>query len=204
MPVVQPSVARVHEIVSAVEPWDQQEAGQRTDILEWLSSENDVFRRAKPATPARHLVSYIVFVDAPRRSMLLVDHRDAGLHLPAGGHVDPGEDPAKTALREAIEEFGVAADFLPGIGELPLMVSQATTVGVTAGHTDVQLWYVLEGYAEVTLTGDTREFAGWRWWTIDEVLAADPSVLGAHLQRFTAKLMDRLTSVNGRAAAERP
>jgi hypothetical protein len=130
---VQPPVARVHAIVSAVEPWDDQEARHKADILDWLASGDDVFRRAKPATPPRHLVSYVVLVDAVRRSMLLVEHRDAGLHLPAGGHVEPDEDPADTALRESMEELGVAASFLPGIGARPLMVSQATTVGVSAG-----------------------------------------------------------------------
>ena len=191
LPIVQPSVARVHAIVSAVEPWDDHEARQKADILDWLASHDDVFRRVKPATPPRHLVSYVVLVDGARRSMLLVEHRDAGLRLPAGGHVEPGEDPADTALREAREELGVAASFLPGIGA-PLMVSQTTTVGVSAGHTDVDLWYVLDGDAGVMVAGDAREFAGWRWWTFEEVLAADPAALDPHLQRFTAKLADRL------------
>jgi len=190
-PVVQPSVARVHVIVAGVEPWDDHEARQKADILDWLASHDDVFRRVKPATPPRHLVSYVVLVDGARRSMLLVEHRDAGLRLPAGGHVEPGEDPADTALREAREELGVAASFLPGIGA-PLMVSQTTTVGVSAGHTDVDLWYVLDGDAGVMVAGDAREFAGWRWWTFEEVLAADPAALDPHLQRFTAKLADRL------------
>lgn len=185
---MQAAVARVHEIVSAVEPWDDAEAEQKAGILNWLASHDDVFRRARPATPPKHLVSYVVCVDAARRSMLLVEHRDAGLHLPAGGHVDPGEDPAETALREAGEELGVAASFLPGIGARPLMVSQTTTVGLSAGHIDVSLWYVVDGDAEATVAGDAREFAGWRWWTFQEVLAADPAVLDPHLQRFTAKL----------------
>jgi 8-oxo-dGTP diphosphatase len=192
---VQSSVARVHRIVSAVEPGDDLEASQKADILNWLATEDDVFRRDKPATPARHLVSYVVFVDTARRSMLLVEHRDAGLHLPSGGHVDPGEDPAEAALREAREEFGVAASFLPKIGAHPLMVSQTTTVGISAGHTDVSLWYLVQGDAEAPLEGDVSEFAGSRWWTFDEVLAADPAILDPHLQRFTAKLVDRLAAL---------
>lgn len=189
---MQPAVARVHEIVSGVVPWDDEEAGQKVDILDWLLSEDDVFRRARPATPPRHLVSYAVLVDVPRRSILLVEHRDAGLHLPAGGHVEPGEEPVETAIREAREELGIAATVLPQIGARPLMVSQTTTVGVSAGHTDVDLWYVLGGDVGMTLVGDPREFSAWRWWTFEEVLAADRNVLDPHLQRFTAKLADRL------------
>jgi 8-oxo-dGTP pyrophosphatase MutT (NUDIX family) len=189
---VLPSVARVHDVVSAIEPCDDVEARQKAEIMDWLASDDDVFRRVRPATPPRHLVSYAVLVDASRRSMLLVEHRDAGLHLPAGGHVDPGEDPAETALREAREELGIAASFLPGIGARPLMVSQTTTTGRSAGHTDVSLWYVVAGDAGATVAGDTREFAGWRWWTFEEVLATDAAVLDPHLQRFTAKLAARL------------
>jgi 8-oxo-dGTP diphosphatase len=200
---VLPAVALVHEIVSAVEPWDDQEARQKAEILGWLASDDDVFRRARPATPPRHLVSYVVLVDADRRSMLLVEHRDAGLHLPAGGHVDPGEDPADTAMRETKEELGVAAMFLPAIGPRPLMVSQAMTTGRSAGHTDVSLWYVVAGDAEAAVAGDFREFAGWRWWTFDEVLAADRAVLDPHLPRFTAKLADRLAGKQGGAGRGR-
>jgi hypothetical protein len=41
---------------------------------------------------------------------------------------------------------------------------------------------------------EARAFAGWRWWTFEQVLAADLAVLGPHLQRFTAKLADRLAA----------
>jgi len=191
---VRPSVARVHEIVSAVEPWDDLEVGQKADILNWLAAGDDVFRRARPATPSRHLVSYAVLLDMARRSVLLVEHRDAGLHLPAGGHVEPDEDPEHTALREASEELGIAASFLPVVGPCPLMVAQTRTVGMSAGHTDVTLWYVIESDAEVAPAGDAVEFTGWRWWTFEEVLAADPAILDPHLPRFVAKLAALLTT----------
>jgi 8-oxo-dGTP diphosphatase len=35
--------------------------------------------------------------------ILLVDHVNAGLWLPPGGHVEPDEDPEVTARREARE-----------------------------------------------------------------------------------------------------
>jgi len=79
-----------------------------------------------------------------------------------------------------------------------------TTVGVSAGHTDVNLWYVLNGDADAPVAGDAREFAGCRWWTFGEVLAADPDILDPHLQRFTAKLADRLTAGRRRESDEKP
>ena len=49
----------------------------------------------------------------PRRpvtdgGVLLVNHINAGLWLPPGGHVEPDEHPAQTASREALEELGIA------------------------------------------------------------------------------------------------
>ena len=45
----------------------------------------------KPATPPKHLVSYVVPTDPETGDILLVDHRNAQLWIPPGGHVDPGE-----------------------------------------------------------------------------------------------------------------
>jgi hypothetical protein len=53
---------------------------------------------------------------------------------------------------------------------------------------------VLDSDAEATVVSDAREFARWRWWTVEEVLAADPVVVDPHLQRFAAKLADRLAA----------
>jgi 8-oxo-dGTP pyrophosphatase MutT (NUDIX family) len=61
-----------------------------------VESTDDVFRRVKPATPDPHLVSYFVPIDQPCGRILLVEHRLAGLWLPPGGHVEPGEHPLRT------------------------------------------------------------------------------------------------------------
>jgi 8-oxo-dGTP diphosphatase len=57
------SVAVVHGLVARIAPHDALESYHRTDTLHWLESTHDVFRRAKPATPPRHLVSYVVVLD---------------------------------------------------------------------------------------------------------------------------------------------
>ncbi len=40
-------------------------------------------------------------------------HRKIGAWLPAGGHIEPGEDPLGATLREVREEFGLEAQALP-------------------------------------------------------------------------------------------
>ena len=59
------------------------------------------------------------------------------------------------------------------------------TVGHTAGHTDVSLWYILKGCSSVQYTFDIEEFIQVRWFFLDEIPynQADP-----HMKRFIEKL----------------
>ena len=41
-------------------------------------------------------------------------HRKIGMWLPAGGHIEEGEDPPTAVLREVREEFALEAEILPG------------------------------------------------------------------------------------------
>ena len=72
--------------------------------------------------------------------ILLVDHKNARLWLPSGGHVEPGEHPRTTVVRELREELGL--DLTDAL-EAPLMLTISETVGISAGHLDVSLWYVI-------------------------------------------------------------
>ena len=131
-------------------------------------------------------MSYAVLTDPRDGSVFLVDHRLSGLWLPAGGHVEPGEDPAATAGREALEELGLEADFSIA-GRRPVFVTSTRTTGPDS-HTDVSLWYLLAGYPGMPVVLDPREFAGGRWWTGPELVAADPARFDPHMGRFLAKV----------------
>ena len=176
----------VAALVAAIEPYDDTERAQQADVLAWLASTSDIYRRVKPATPPRHLVSYTVLTDPRGGSVLLVDHRLSGLWLPAGGHVEPGEDPAVTAEREAREELGIEADFSIA-GRRPVFVT-VTRTRTPDSHTDVSLWYLLAGYPGMPLVLDPREFAGGCWWTGPELDSADPARFDPNMGRFLAKV----------------
>lgn len=171
-------------MLAALVPADDLEAEHQLDTLRWLRTTEDVFRRVKPATPPRHLVSYVVPVDRTDGSVLLVDHINAGLWLPPGGHVEPDEDPASTARREAQEELGI----VEGVGDRPAFLTVTRTVGLDSGHTDVSLWFVVEAYREQPLTVDHSEFREARWWTPAEVRAADAARFDPHFTRFITKI----------------
>jgi 8-oxo-dGTP diphosphatase len=184
---VRDSVAVVHGLVAGITPFDALESDHLADTLHWLEGTDDVFRRAKPAIPARHLVSYVVVVDQATSDVLLVDHINAGLFLPPGGHVEPDEHPVAAARRECREELGIDADFADS-GDQPAFVTVTTTVGIDSGHTDVSLWFVAPGSREMQLTFDEVEFSGGRWWSLEDVTEADATTLDPHFGRFLKKM----------------
>ncbi|MFD4613526.1 NUDIX hydrolase [Streptomyces sp. NPDC058451] len=139
-----------------------------------------------------HLVSYFVVLDDTRGQLLLVAHRKAGLWLPAGGHVEPGEDPWAAVVRECREELGIEAVASPVIGECPLFLTITRTRGQRA-HTDVSLWYLLEADAHTISSYDQGEFSAIRWLTDEQVLEESAELLDPHMHRFTRKLQHART-----------
>lgn len=170
----------IRDELARIEPCDALEHAHLTDALAWVDSGAELCRIAKPATPPKHLVSYFTVVDDGH--ILLVDHRNAQLWLPAGGHVEPGEHPRTTVLRELGEELGLAPSQLVAP---PLMLTCTETVGLTAGHVDVSLWYVLHGDRRQPLAFDATEFSEVRWFRFADAPfeRSDP-----HLRRFLGKL----------------
>jgi 8-oxo-dGTP diphosphatase len=183
---VHDSVAVIRGLVDNIVPLDQLEAEHIADTRRWLGSTDDVFRRSKPATPERHLVSYVVLLDRSNFEILLVDHVNSGLLLPPGGHVEPGEHPAATARRECREELGITVS-LAGNGIDPAFLTVTRTIGLDSGHTDVSLWFISESCRGVTLTIDEVEFHSARWWPLEEVASANEAGFDPHFGRFLTK-----------------
>jgi 8-oxo-dGTP diphosphatase len=178
----------VRSLVAQLVPADVIEAEHQREALAWLDSTQDIFRRVAPRTPSPHLVSYFLLTDHVQGRVLLVDHRKAGLWLPSGGHVEPGEHPAATVQREVQEEPGLPAAFSPVTGELPMFVTVTETAATACRHTDVSLWFVLSSGVNQPVKPDLREFREVRWWSRDDIRQADPALFDPHLNRMLAKL----------------
>jgi len=176
---------KIAEEIHAINPLDKLESETIKDVLNWLESGVEIFRIKKPNTPAKHLVSYFVVVDGDY--ILLVDHINAELWLPTGGHVDVGEHPKSTVIREAQEELSINALF---IHEKPILLTNTKTVGKTAGHTDVSLWYAIKGDRNDTMDFDKSEFHRIKWFYKDDIPynRTDPE-----LHRFLKKLTVYIT-----------
>ena len=122
--------------------------------------------------------------------LLLVDHKKALLWLPTGGHVEPGEHPADTAHQELNEELSAK---LPLPQPDPLFLTMTETVGTTAGHVDISLWYIYTADASTRYDYDTSEFNKIRWLPNSE-LPLDRS--DPYMKRFREKLMAYLPSID--------
>jgi 8-oxo-dGTP diphosphatase len=170
----------IRQEIERIEPLDEKEARAKHDALLWIDYAAELCRLAKPATPPKHLVSYFAVADG--EYLLLADHINAGLWLPTGGHVEPYEHPRETVRREAREELLLTAEFL---SEGPLFLTVTETVGHTAGHTDVSMWYVLRGNRAEPINYDRSEFRCVAWFHRQHVPLerADPE-----MGRFIRKL----------------
>lgn len=174
--------AQIRALVANIAPLDQLEKTHIEHSLAWIDAGSPLFRVEKPDIPPQHLVSYFVVFDEKYKKVLLVDHKKAGLWLPPGGHVEPNEHPKKTVERECREELGISATFLR---EEPLFLTQALTVGSTAGHVDISFWYLILGSCQETYSYDQGEFHQIRWFDFNEIpfKQSDP-----HMKRFIQKL----------------
>ena len=172
----------VAAIISGIIPFDDIESQHIQETLAWIHSGAPIFRLQKPDIPPKHLVSYFILFDEKAQKVLLVDHKKAQLWLPAGGHVEPGENPHETVIRECFEELGISAKFWCMD---PLFLTSTLMVGHTAEHTDVSFWYVLQGDQRVLYEFDSREFTSIRWFDFNDLPyeISDP-----HMRRFIQKL----------------
>lgn len=173
-----------YSLIHDIMPLDEKEATHQSDALSWIDSDAPLYRIKKPDVPDKHLVSYFAVLHPETNQILLQDHLLAKLWLPAGGHVDPDEDPADTVRREILEELGIEADFLHDKPQF-ITVTQTKEQGK---HTDVSLWYAVRGNPEAALVIEEGKFAEVRWWDIDEVLQSPIEQFDPELHRFLKKL----------------
>ncbi len=57
--------------------------------------------------PTSHFCVYFAVLDPNEQSVFIGHHKKSGLWLFNGGHMDPGETPTDTVIREAREEWGL-------------------------------------------------------------------------------------------------
>ncbi len=120
-----------------------------------------------------HVTASAIVVGA--RGVVLHLHKRLGLWLQPGGHIDAGESPAEGALREAVEETGLAVRH-PDLG--PALVHVDVHPG-PKGHTHLDVRFLLEAPEKdpAPAEGESQVVT---WFSWDEAIAvADPGLVGA-------------------------
>lgn len=176
--------SQIAQIVNQITPIDSEESLHKDMVLKWIASGADLFRVEKPATPKMHLVSYFIPIDLLNEKIMLVHHRKANLWLPPGGHVDLNEHPRETVSREMEEELFTKAVFLM---DQPIFLTVTETVNDASPHTDVSLWYLVEGNAEANYSFDEQEFHQIQWFSLSDL---PTSQTAPQLSRFRKKFED--------------
>lgn len=109
-------------------------------------------------------VTAVVLRGGPgEQEVLLTKRADNGEWAPVTGILDPGEEPAVGAAREALEETGVVAsvDRLASVGASPQVVHGNGDLGVYLDLTFACTW--VSGEARVADDENTDV----RWWPVD-------------------------------------
>ena len=131
------------------------------------------------ADPVHVTGSALIVDDA--RGIVLHLHKRMGRWFQPGGHLDPGESPADAALREGIEETGLALRHVD-----PSTIAHVDAHDGPSGHfhLDVRYRFEADPAAEPAPGPDESPECGWFGW--DEAFAvADDGLAGylRHLRR---------------------
>ena len=124
--------------------------------------------------PGRHFTVAIFVVDKGR--VVLMKHPKTGLWLPPGGHVEPGETPDQTAVREVLEETGLSIELLgekgPDCGVTPLIRPlgiQLEPIGSSHEHIDLIYVALAKGNPRLRAEKGTE---GLGWYSVEEAMRA--------------------------------
>jgi 8-oxo-dGTP pyrophosphatase MutT (NUDIX family) len=127
------SFERLREQLALIEPVDEREATSRMntiDRLTWPGNPFDEDENVQHVTASAFVIS--------SRGIILHRHRRLNIWVQPGGHVDEGESPEVAAIRETLEETGLATRHLD-----PVLLFHVDVHPGPRGHTHFDLRYVL-------------------------------------------------------------
>ena len=142
--------------LSGLTPVDEREREAIDATLDRLTWPGDPFDEV---SDLRHVTASAFVVST--RGVILHRHRQLGLWIQPGGHVDGGERPPQAALRETLEETGLRARHLS-----PELLFHVDVHAGARGHTHFDLRYVLVA-AAVDPTPSKGESPDVYWFDFD-------------------------------------
>jgi 8-oxo-dGTP pyrophosphatase MutT (NUDIX family) len=171
-------LARAVATIAAYAPADDGQRAARERILAFAAVHPDALHRS---CRRGHLTASALVVD-PQARVLLTLHRKLGRWLQLGGHCDGDATLPGVALREAVEESGIAElVVVPRILDLDVHTIPARAGEPEHLHLDVRFLVLAPAGAEPVASSESRAL---RWFSPSELAALE---LDASLRRLVAR-----------------
>ncbi|MET0421746.1 MAG: NUDIX domain-containing protein [Acidimicrobiia bacterium] len=163
-------VARAREELVEFDPRDARAAASKDQIVRALDMLPAPLDEHADLT---HVTGSAVVVG--RRGVVLLVHRRLGRWMQPGGHLEPGESPADGAVRESIEETGLAVRHPDG----GAMLVHVDVHEAARGHVHLDLRYLLVAPDDdpAPPAGESQQVQWFSWEDADGL--ADESLRGA-------------------------
>lgn len=176
------------------EPYNEQEAADREEILRQLETFPDIYMRENRNA---HMTASSWIVNSSRTKVLMVYHNIYDSWSWSGGHADGDEDLLSVALREAMEETGIrrvrpVTDLIYSL-EILTVDGHVKRGKYVSSHLHLNITYLLEADENDMLHKKDDENSGVAWFALDEAIRASSepwfreriySKLNARLQYF--------------------
>ena len=181
----------IRDDIAAYVPFNEQEARDKTVILDFLAKNEDAFSRENLVA---HMTASAWIVNQERTRTVMVYHRIYDSWSWTGGHADGETDLLAVALREAREETGLR-NVRPLSSEI-FSLEVLTVDGhekrgeYVPSHLHMNVTYLLEADESEPLHVCEDENKGVRWFGLDEALLA--STEPWFVERIYKKLNDKL------------
>lgn len=142
--------------------------GEHLSLLRWQMGEGHALDRRD--TFPGHVTTSAIILSPDHRQTLLIDHVTIGRWLQPGGHYEPAAYFHLSALREAVEETGLAhADLHPWHrgGDLPFVIDSHDVPGKPARnepahiHHDLQYLFIADPVAPLVAQLEEVHAAKW-------------------------------------------
>jgi 8-oxo-dGTP pyrophosphatase MutT (NUDIX family) len=161
---------------------DATEAKAVAFIAEFVRAHPDALHRSQVLG---HLTGSAWIVDPSRKRALLTHHRKLDKWLQPGGHADGNPDLRAVAMREAVEETGVAGLSLVSERIYDVDKHWIPARGEIAGHWHLDIRFMIEAdpAQPFVVTDESHDLA---WVALEDVARLNPEESMARLVRKTA------------------
>ena len=187
------------ELVEQIEryrPYNEQEARDKSIMLDCLRAFEDVFTRENRLA---HMTASAWVVNARFDRVLMAYHNIYDSWSWLGGHADGEEDLLAVALKEVREESGVrnvrpASEDIFSL-EVLTVDGHVKRVQYVSSHLHLNVTYLLEADSEEQVSVKADENSGVAWFTPEEALKK--STEPWFVERVYAKLIEKTRSQSG-------